>query len=264
MDRVKAGLVEHAEAALEAVVGLVSPPPPGPPPPWPPGYPDIDGEPDAAAFVGSIVFFISFASSLADVLEHEACFSCFRSGRGGDVEYAEFPLYNAMALGVGSLSYFLAFFGYPAFQLDAAGHILLTGVVFVCFVRHIGKLNDMGKRRLNTLCGLAIMPFMTLACAKAERIKFRSCKMLTMVLATIATLPLGALFRDYKSAMYEPRASKLRKRMFFLFIILFLYIVVSMPLTVCSKRLMSVGHSNVLLSFDLFTLLLGSDAVWSA
>lgn len=263
MDRVKAGLVEHAEAALEAVAGLVSPPPPGPPPPWPPGY--SDEEPDAASFVGAIVFFISFASSLADVLEHEACGgSCFRAGRGGDVEYAEFPVYNAMALGVGSISYFLAFFGYPAFQLDAAGHIALTGIVFVCFVRHLGKLNDMGKRRLNTLCGLAIMPFMTLACAKEERIRFRSCRMLTLVLATIATLPLGALFRDYRSAMYEPRASKLRKRMFFMFVILFLYIIVSMPLTVCSKRLMSVGHSNILLSFDLVTLLLGSDAVWSA
>jgi len=262
MDIVKAAVVNHAEAALEAVVGLVSPPPPGPPPPWPPGF--IDEEPDAASFVGAIVFFISFASSLADVLEHEACGSCLRAGRGGDVEYAEFPVYNALALGVGSFSYFLAFFGYPAFQLDAAGHILLTGVVFVCFVRHLGKLNDMGKRRLNTLCGLAIMPFMTLACAKEERIKFRSCRMLTLVLSTIATLPLGALFRDYRSSMYEPRASKLRKRMFFLFIILFLYIVVSMPLTVCSKRLMSVGHSNVLLAFDLVALLLGSDAVASA
>ena len=262
MERVKAGLVEHAEAALEAAVGLISPPPPGPPPPWPPGF--TDEEPDAAGFVGAIVFFISFASSLADVLENEASCSCFRSGRGGDVEYADFPVYNTVALGVGSLSYFLAFFGYPAFQLDAAGHILMTGVVFVCFVRHLGKLNEMGKRRLNTLCGLAVMPFMTLACAKEERIRFRSCKMLTLVLATIATLPLGALFRDYRTAMYEPRAAKLRKRMFFLFCILFLYIVVSMPLTVCSKRLMSVGHSNVLLSFDLVALLLGSDSVWQA
>ena len=161
-------------------------------------------------------------------------------------------------------SYFLAFFGLPSFQLDASGHIFLTGVSFVCFVRHLGKLNEMGRRRLNTLCGLSVMPFLTLACAREERIKFRSCRMLTLVLASISCLPLGALFRDYKASIYEPRASKLRKRMFFMFIILFLYIVISMPLTVCSKRLASVGHSNVLLAFDLSTLLMGSDAVWSA
>jgi hypothetical protein len=255
MEHLKATWVEHAESALEAAVGLVSPPPPGPPAPWPPGY--VGDEPDAAAFVGAIVFFISFASALADVLEHGVC-----SGDGG--EYHEFPVYNTLALGVGSLSYCLAFFGYALFQLDGAGHILLTGVVFVCFVRHLGKLNEIGKRRLNTLCGMAVLPFMTLACAKEERIKFRSCKMLTLVLATIVTLPLGALFRDYKTAIYEPRASKLRKRLLFMFIILFLYIIVSMPLTVCSKRLATAGHSNVLLSFDLFGLLLGSDAVWSA
>jgi hypothetical protein len=37
-----------------------------------------------------------------------------------------------------------------------------------------------------------------------------------------------------------------------------------MPLTVCTRKLLSVGHSNVLLAFDLITLLLGSDAVWSS
>ena len=95
-------------------------------------------------------------------------------------------------------------------------------------------------------------------------VRFRSCKMLTIVLATIASLPLGALFRDYKGAVYDPRQSKLRKRMLWLFISLFFYIVISMPLTVCSRKLLSTGHSNVLLAFDLVTLLLGSDSVWAS
>jgi hypothetical protein len=245
--------VGHLEELMEAAAGMLPPPPP----PFPP--PGEGDEPDAASFVGSIIFFISFASALADVLESDNSGNPFAA----HAEYSDTPIYNAMALGVGSLSYFLAFMGYEAFQLDGSGHILLTGFTFTLFVRHVGKRNEMGRRRLNTLCGLSVMPFLTLACAKEERIKFRSCKMLTVVMATIATLPLGALFRDYRGAVYDPRVSKLRKRMLWLFVSLFLYIIISMPATVCTKRLQSIGHSNVLLAFDLFTLLLGSDAVWS-
>lgn len=267
MQAVKGAVAEQAENAFERALGLVSPPPPAPPPPWPPGMSGMDEEPDASSFIGAIVFFISFASSFTDLLESENCAHMFSSeGRRGGVfasEYFEFPVYNALALGVGSVSYFLAFFGYGSFELNGSGHILMTGLMFLLFVRHLGKLNDLSRRRINTLCGLAVTPFITLSFARAERIKFRSCKMLTLVLATIATLPLGALFRDYKGAVYEPRVSKLRRRLLFLFMILFLYIVISMPFTVCSRKLLSVGHSNVLLAFDLSALLIGSDSVWA-
>jgi hypothetical protein len=102
---VKGKLVERAESALEAAVGLLPPPPPAPLPPFPPGYISED-DPDAASFIGSIVFFISFASAFADILESEyLTSSCFRGGSGGgggSPEYNEFPVYNALALGVGS------------------------------------------------------------------------------------------------------------------------------------------------------------------
>ena len=97
--RIKASLVERAETALEAAAGLLPPPPP----PFPP--PGMGEEPDAAAFIGSIIFFISFASAFADMMESEHSASLF-SPHG---EYSDAPVYSALALGVGSVSYFLAF-----------------------------------------------------------------------------------------------------------------------------------------------------------
>ena len=264
MESVKHVVVEGIESAFERAV-FDAPPPPHPPPPQPvlgtdyldyQDYAGIGGPPDILDFAGAALFFVCFFSSVIDVIESED----FRNVVTlQEYDYSGTPVFLALGLTVGFTAYAMSYLQVPHFAIQEYGHLALVTLMFAFWSRHLCKVNLLSKKRTNILMSFGLLPLICLVMIKAEHVSVRSKKLLYLVVMCVSAIPIPQLFRDWRTNIYDTAASKHRKRLFFLYFVLLMYVGISTP--VASKRF-EERNATVGLAFDPALLYLSVDSLW--
>jgi hypothetical protein len=242
-----------------------SPPPPPPfPPPTPPAvFQTVLDEdlPEIEVFLGTIVFFLAFFSTLVELCESEELLQVIRFE---DFEYRIAPIYLLFGLLVGTVSFALAYAQFDNFSLVSAGHTLLESFMIYFFIKHVSKAAETPNRRTNTLSMFSVLPFFCLAAIEAEHVSVRNCGFFYTIIVTISGIPLVSLLRDWRSNSFGEN-SKNKKRLFFLCFSLFSFLITMKPSRICARNHTkeSEHRSLLVLIFDLLQVYLAMDNLWT-
>lgn len=211
---------------------------------------------DILDFVGCALFFTSGFSVIFDVLESEDLKNVLTFQ---DYDYAMTPVFLMFGLLVGFVSYCLSYTQFKNYQIVDAGHLALSTLQFMFFSKHLCKMNELAKRRTNILVAMGVMPLICLVMIKAQHVSVKSERLLYLIVMCISMLPLPALFRDWRAGMYDATQNKNKKRLFFLYFLLLVFIGLTTP----TLKHKNVDRSNTIaLGFDLLCLYFSIDSLW--
>jgi hypothetical protein len=267
MESVKRAVVDNIESAFERAVFEAPPPPLPPPPPSPVAsidadyaayldYAGVGGPPDILDFAGAALFFVCFFSSVVDVLESEE----FRHVLTfQEYEYTGTPIFLTLGLTVGFYAYCLSYLQVPHFAIQEYGHLALVAVMFAFWSRHLCKVNALSKKRTNILMSFGLLPLICLVMIKGEHVSVRSKKLLYLVVMCVSSIPLPQLFRDWRTNIYDAAGSKHKKRLFYFYFVLLLYVGISTPV---ANKHFEERNATIGLAFDLTLLYLAVDSLW--
>ncbi len=176
-----------------------------------------------------------------------------------EYEYAGTPVFLTLGLTAGFGAYCLSYLQVPDFAIQEHGHLALVTVMFAFWSRHLCKVNQLSKKRTNVLMSFGLLPLICLVMIKGEHVSVRSKKLLYLVVMCLAAIPIPQLFRDWRTASYDPGTGKNKKRLFFFYFLLLCYIGISTP--VASKHF-AERNATIGLAFDLSLLYLSVDSLW--
>jgi hypothetical protein len=239
------------------------------PPPVPPPkhdqlveFPDTT-VPEMSAFIGTVLYFLSFFTCLNDILESEDFVHLVKFE---EFEYRTAPVYLCIALFVGFVNYILAYMQLTAFELVQYGHIYLCALSFYFFSKHLTRIGDIAKKKANTICAFGALPLICLASLQADHVSVKSCRFFYFLMVTLTLIPLSTLFREWRQSSFDVNTARPRKRLFFLFFVLTCFAGSTTPRRACfSSALHQQRHRDVyVMMFDLAVLYVCSDAMWGA
>lgn len=246
-------LKQHAQDAL--VNALI----PSPPPPSPPILGDQD-LPSLQDFLGTVVFFLSFFTSLTDFFESDDLPLFYKCG---DFQYKSIPYNLVIGNGLGFIAFALAYAQLNEFQLGHHGHYLLLASVFFFYARHLSRVAEISRRRASIISAFGTLPLVCIAVLDAETVSVTDCNMFFILQIIFATMPLPALFRDWRSSMFDQTTAKAKKRLFLLFFALIVFVGSISPRRNCFlKKEPSEFSMGITLAFDLTLLYIASDSIW--
>jgi len=215
----------------------------------PPSPPEVLFQPDSLSFIGLAIFLVLTLGVALDLLESDA------------FDWEEFSIFQVMSLGFGTLAYALAFLEIDEFQLNAAWHVALMSLAFVCGLRHIGRRADFHRRTTSAITAFSVLPLLLVIFAKAERIKTTSCKLVSIISLSVAFFPVAIAFRAIKRASGDTARPK--RRIFVLLLCSFTYQIFIFPESVCYKKWTAYKIQAFNLFFDLSIALCTCDLLYS-
>ena len=218
-----------------------------------------DDLPDMACFLGSVVFFLAFFSSINDIVESEELTAIFRFE---EFEYTAAPVYLALGLGAGFLAYALAYAQFETFFLLAYGHTALEAVMTYFLIRHVARVAHLSPRRSGMVAMFSTLPIVCLAALQAEHVSVKNCRFFYSFMVVLSVMPLGTLLREWRSHAFDASVAKHKKRLFYLAFCVFAFVASTTPSRSCRAHALNDHRQAAVLMFDVAALYASLDSVW--
>jgi hypothetical protein len=221
-------------------------------------FPDSN-VPELSSFLGTIIYFLSFFTCFNEIVESEELAELLK---WNEIEYRHCPVYLCIGLFIGFLNYAFAYLQYPLFRLTYYGHTYLMSFAFYFFSRHLCRLSELPRKKMGMVGAFGVLPLICLGVVQAEHVSVRSCRFFYFLMLSLGCIPLGTLFREWRTNSFDVAASRPRKRLFFLYFALVCFIGSTTPSRAC-VQLHNQRHRDVyVILFDLVTLYISADAMW--